>query len=225
MHRVRTISLAVLNCKINIMLKTKKTILLISCSFFLNSCCLLFPDGCDDCEDVVEGAEQADLLFNSFRGEPKEESSGEKFFEVVQTILNIAQDYDCPEEVDSAGAHSDELQLIFYEDSDVNFSNPEIVGSKSARINKTTHPDETYELINELVFEKIGVYGLESTIDSKNEVEERDEANNFKSKGGPSSKRNKPNLDQLIYVTKDMLGGKKGNKNKYISRWDVRVNY
>lgn len=223
MHRVRTFSLAVLNCKINIMLKTKKTILLISCSFFLNSCCLLFPDGCDDCEDVVEGAEQADLLFNSFRGEAKETSSGEKFYEVVQTILNIAKGYDCPEEVDSAGAHNDELQLVFYEDADINFSNPEMVDSKSVRISETTNADESYEIINELVFEKIGVYDLESSIDSKNEVQERDEENNFDARS-PSSKRRRPNLDRLIYVTKDMLGDNKNSKNQYISRWDTKVN-
>ncbi len=205
------------------MLKTKNGLLVISCLFILNSCCLLFPDGCDECKDIVEGAEQADLLFNSFRGEAKEESSGEKFYEVVQTILNIAQDYDCPEEVDNAGPHSDELQLIFYENSDINFSNPETVGSKSIRIPEVTGPDESYDIINELIFEKIGVYGLESTIDSKNEVDERNEANNFESKS-PSSKGNRASLDRLIYVTKDMLGGMKNSKNKYISRWEVRVN-
>lgn len=204
------------------MLKQIRIAIIISLLFLLNSCCWLFGDGCDDCEDIVEGAEQADLIFNSFRGEEKEDAEEGKFFEVVQTILNIAKDYECPEEVASAGEHSDELQLFFYEDSDVNFTNPEMVDSKNVRIANTTGPDATYEIINELVFEKIGVYDLETAIDSKNEVSERNEENNFDSRS-PTSKRRRPNLDRLIYVTKDMLGGNKNNKNQYISRWDIKV--
>lgn len=164
------------------MLKKIRISILILLLLVLNSCCFIFGEGCDDCDDIVEGAEQADLLFNSFRGEEKEDAEEGKFFEVVQTILNIAKDFDCPEEVQSAGTHSDELQLIFYEDSDVNFSNPEMVDSKSARISKSTNPDATYEIINELVFERAGVYDLESSIDSENEVDERNEENNFDSR-------------------------------------------
>ncbi len=205
------------------MLKNKTPFYFIPLMLLLNSCCLLFPDGCDDCDDIVEGAEQADLLFNGFLGEDKEESDGDKFFEVVQTILNIAKDYDCPEEVDAAGAHNDELQLIFYENSDSSFSNPEMVDSKSVRISKSTGSNATYEIVNQLVFEKAGVYDLESSIDSKNEVAERNEENNFDSRN-PSGKGSRPNLDRLIYVTKDMLGGKEGKTNQYISRWDIKVN-
>ena len=204
----------------------KKIILLFVSAIVLVGCCSIFGVDCDECEEVKSGIELADLLLSDFEGERGEDEERGTFFRVVHTILNFASEFECPEEVQTAGSHEDQIQLVFFESDDVEFSNPTLVETQDVSIDQSTSPNEEYSIVNEIVFQRDGVYDLDSRIDFNDDVMERNEGNNQNSNNPTSAKGYRPNLENLIYVTKDMLNDNSVDRkknNKFIKEWRITV--
>lgn len=189
------------------------------------SCCPLFKIDCDDCEDVQRGTELADLLLDDFESViiPDEDESS-VVYDIIHTIINFASDIECPEEVSDAGTHMDRLQLIFSETPD--FNNPIVVETQDAAITEVTVPNDDYKVISEVQFETAGFYIIDNTIDSNNDVSERDENNNNDINSLGARLSNIQNLEgHIIHITDDMIrsNSKKSGTPKYISRWTIRI--
>ena len=207
------------------MKKIKNKLALLVLCLLLSGCCFLFGEDCDECENVKNGLELADLLLNDFESNRAEDEERGTFFRVAHTILNFASEFECPEEVQTASSHDDQLQLIFFETDDTDFSNPTLVETQNVNVNQSTQPNNEYTIVNEIVFKRDGIYDLESNIDFNDDVVERNENNNRNS-NNPAAKGYRPDSENLIYVTKDMLGtGNTDNKenNKFIKEWKISI--
>jgi hypothetical protein len=209
-------------------MKMLKIILLVLIIFVSQGCCSLFNTDCPPCEDVQQGAEFADLLLDDFESiiVPDEEE-GSVTYDIIHTILNFATNFECPEEVTSAGSHLDRLQLVY--SADDNFTNPVIVESQIASVNQVTNPNDNYQVVSEIVFETAGFYIIDNSIDNTNLVTERNEDNNNDQSSLGASRLIQTNFSSytVIHITKDMINisSKKTNSTapKYISKWEINV--
>ncbi|MEM5565373.1 hypothetical protein WNY78_09665 [Psychroserpens sp. AS72] len=208
-------------------MKTLKLIVLLISAFFLQSCCSLFKTDCPPCEDIQQGAELADLLLDDFESIiVQNEEEGSVAYDIIHTIVNLATNFECPEEVTSAGNHMDRLQLIYSEDE--NFTNPVVVESQTANVNQTTNANDNYQVVSEIAFQTAGFYIIDNSIDNTNLVPERNEANN-NDENALGARLSKTSFSSytVIHITETMLQSttkKVTSKNpKYISKWNVSV--
>jgi len=201
-----------------------KKISVVFLSLILTSCCW-FKD-CTTCESIEEGVELADLLLENFESDLNEDDEGSIFYNIIHTVLNIAQGFDCPEEVQKSGIHIDKFELLFSETDD--FTEPILVDAQTESINLNTGPNENYKVESVIFFEMAGFYIIKNSIDDTNLVNERNESNNNntntpgKSFGLESSFAS----EQIIHITKDMVGEPKFDENNnpiYISKWNIKV--
>ena len=208
-------------------MKTSKLLVLLISIFFFQSCCSLFKTDCPPCEDIQQGAELADLFLDDFESiiVPDEEE-GSVAYDIIHTIVNLANNFECPEEVSSAGSHMDRLQLVYSEDE--NFTNPVVVESQTANVNQMTNPNDEYQVVSEIAFQTAGFYIIDNSIDDTNLVPERNEANN-NDENAVGSRLSEAGFSSytVIHITEDMLQStnKKvtSEKPKYISKWKVSV--
>ncbi len=195
------------------------------CLLITTGCCKIFGIDCDTCEEIETSSAFADLLLSSFESDLKETSDGETAYNIIHTVINIAEDFDCPEEVSDAQAHEDQLKLVFSDNED--FVNSEVVETQNAPVNQMTRPNANYRVTSEVVFQKAGFYILDNNIDHTNLVQERNETNN-QDLNTVSGKGLFPDSNRIIHVTEAMLAKNvttSPNRNKYIAKWKVTVTY
>lgn len=132
-------------------------------------------EGCE-CKDAVKGVQAADLLVKDFSAAFNNDLPNHPYYTTIHQIINAALEVACPEELSDAGAHTDNLTMLFSENE--NFSNPSIVGTKEASVTSSTPPDGTYDVESKIEFTMDGYYVIAYKLDDKNQVSERDEANN-----------------------------------------------
>ena len=191
---------------------------------------LLTAMRCEECDEITEGAESADLLLSQFESEIDETTDVGIAFNIIHTIINTAAGFECPEEVAKAGAHSDGLTLIF--SSDEEFTDPQVVGTQTMVVNQSTDPNESYAVVSQVSFEQDGFYLLENSIDTLDEVPERDETNNNDVNTPKSTRGLSFVLDKqrVIHINSNGNAGTPNldpqtGKVKYISSWISRVEY
>lgn len=207
-------------------MKTTKLLIAIVAMFVLQSCCFLFKIGCDDCDDVQRGTELADLLLGDFESIiiPDEDETS-TVYNIIHTIVNFANEIECPESVSDAGVHTDQLQLLYSENPD--FTNPTIVETQNAQVNQSTGANENYNVVSEIQFETAGFYIIDNTIDSFNQVTERNENNNNEQNSLASRLEDQSFINRnVIHITEDMVSDKvvSGvNQPNYISKWEITV--
>lgn len=191
---------------------------LINKVLFLASFILVLPiSSCGTCDAI----DLADLIV----GEVEQRSEAE-VFTIIHKVLNSIAGVACPDGVEMADSHNDEVPIEFSDNNDFT-SNSTQVAMRTLRA-EPIEADESYEITSEIVFEVDGFYRIIANLDVDNEVEERNENNNTQIDaitGGRvrTASKNYTIIEVRNTGNKDPKIDRDGNPI-FIKNWNIKIN-